>query len=166
MYCRQTTRECLKAVLNFGSVDRLPVIEWAPYWNLTIERWESEGMPAGMNKLEIQRYFGLDALVNFKLHPFNADMPRPAYEGAARISSDAEYRALLEQNILLSENLFDETVLKRWNNVVRQRDESDDIAIKLDFQGFFWFQLLLPPLPYSLAFYQTLPSKSFSDIFL
>ncbi len=31
-------KERLKAVMNFESVDRLPAIEWAPYWNKTIDR--------------------------------------------------------------------------------------------------------------------------------
>ena len=40
-----TTVERLRAVLAFQPVDRLPVVEWAPWWNQTLDRWRNEGLP-------------------------------------------------------------------------------------------------------------------------
>ncbi len=34
-----TTRERFQAVTRFEPFDRLPILEWAPWWNQTIERW-------------------------------------------------------------------------------------------------------------------------------
>ena len=42
-------RDRIKAVLNFQHADRLPCVEWASWWDLTIKRWLGEGLPAGMN---------------------------------------------------------------------------------------------------------------------
>lgn len=49
-----TTRELWQQIMHYGEFDRLPVIHWTG-WPETIERWEREGMPAGVNPHE---YFG------------------------------------------------------------------------------------------------------------
>jgi len=59
-----TSRERFKRVLTFQAPQgRLPMIEWAPWWNTTYQRWESEGLPGGMNTEQSLRYFGLDPLM-------------------------------------------------------------------------------------------------------
>lgn len=40
--------------------DRLPCLEWASWWDLTIKRWHSEGLPDTLDGAGIQRFFGLD----------------------------------------------------------------------------------------------------------
>ncbi len=40
------TRERLHAIMDFEPFDRLPIIEWATWWDKTIERWRGEGLPA------------------------------------------------------------------------------------------------------------------------
>ena len=39
-----TNRERFKKIMNFEPVDRMPMYEWAPFWNLTIDRWIQEGL--------------------------------------------------------------------------------------------------------------------------
>ena len=47
-------------------VDRLPVWEWAMWWDATIARWKSEGLPASLqDNFEISQYFGLDPYQQF-----------------------------------------------------------------------------------------------------
>ena len=41
-----TTRERFHAVMEFKDFDRLPVVEWASWWDKTIELWRSEGLPS------------------------------------------------------------------------------------------------------------------------
>jgi hypothetical protein len=41
------------------------MVEWAAWWNKTIERWIGDGMPAGLSFDASRRYFGLDV---FLLH--------------------------------------------------------------------------------------------------
>ena len=40
-----TTRERFQAVMNFRPFDRLPLLEWAGWWDKTIQRWRGEGLP-------------------------------------------------------------------------------------------------------------------------
>jgi hypothetical protein len=55
------TRTRLVNTLNFKSVDRLPELEWAGWWDLTIDRWHKEGLPAHLSDAsEIREYFGMD----------------------------------------------------------------------------------------------------------
>ena len=55
------TRERFHAVMNFKPFDRLPVLEWAGWWNQTIDRWHGEGLPANLtDRYDICRHFGLD----------------------------------------------------------------------------------------------------------
>src|ERR1039458_9311285 len=58
--------ERFRALMNFQPVDRLPRWEWAMWWDLTIERWRREGLPADLNDVfEISQYFGLDPYKQF-----------------------------------------------------------------------------------------------------
>ncbi|MFW5894239.1 MAG: hypothetical protein ACOCUY_03800 [Verrucomicrobiota bacterium] len=55
------TRERFYAVMNFKPYDRLPLLEWAGWWDKTIIRWHGEGLPAGLtDRYAICRHFGLD----------------------------------------------------------------------------------------------------------
>lgn len=56
-----TIRERFHAVMNFQPFDRLPIVEWAVWWDKTIERWHREGLPeAVVDRYEICRHFGQD----------------------------------------------------------------------------------------------------------
>ena len=58
--------ERFRAVMNFQPVDRLPMWEWAMWWDLTIARWRTEGLPAHLNSVfDIAQYFGLDPYQQF-----------------------------------------------------------------------------------------------------
>lgn len=48
------TRELWQSIMHYGEFDRMPVIHWTG-WPETIERWEGEGMPHGVDPHE---YFG------------------------------------------------------------------------------------------------------------
>ena len=58
-----TARERFHAAFDGKPVDRLPMVEWATWWDKTIDRWHGDGLPAELtNKTpcEISEYFGLD----------------------------------------------------------------------------------------------------------
>lgn len=47
-------------------VDRLPVIEWATWWEQTIANWQQQGLSRDLEYLSgIQAYFGQDYLKQF-----------------------------------------------------------------------------------------------------
>jgi len=55
-----TTRERFRAAMNFQPVDRLPAVEWAPWWDKTVNRWYDEGLPRELADNAIREYLGLD----------------------------------------------------------------------------------------------------------
>jgi hypothetical protein len=58
--------ERFRALMSFQPVDRLPRWEWAMWWDLTIDRWHGEGLPAGLTDVfAIAEYFGLDPYKQF-----------------------------------------------------------------------------------------------------
>ncbi len=58
--------ERFRAVMNFQEVDRLPRWEWAMWWDETIARWKSEGLPCQFNQVfDIAQYFDLDPYQQF-----------------------------------------------------------------------------------------------------
>ena len=52
---KMTTHERFSRIFNHKEADRIPVID--DPWNATIERWNKEGMPVGM---DFRDFFGLD----------------------------------------------------------------------------------------------------------
>ena len=79
---KMTASERFRRYLAGEAVDRCPVIEWAPWWHLTVKRWQGEGLPENVNTVEkIQDYFGLDKCLQTMGGYFTSDTPRPQGEG-------------------------------------------------------------------------------------
>ena len=134
-----TASERFRAVLDFKQVDRLPLIEWATYWNKTKERWEKEGMPKGMDNEAMQRYFGLDVIIQSWINPRHIEIKQPEEHGAAIISSEAEYCELLEAGMLFPDYCINDKILAKWAKLDKQRQELGDSILMLTFEGAFWF---------------------------
>jgi len=67
-----TVNERFGKIMGFEKVDRLPIMEWATYWNVTVDRWRSEGLPPELTEFtDIQGYFGLDLHKQFWLDPLD-----------------------------------------------------------------------------------------------
>ena len=46
-----TTRERFRRVMaGDAAVDRLPAIEWAYWWDKTLELWYGQGLPRGLDE--------------------------------------------------------------------------------------------------------------------
>ena len=76
-----TNVERFLAALNGEKVDRLPVVEWAGWWNQTLERWYGEGLSKDIPRGLIQNHFGLDPMHRFWFHSVSQGAPSPAYNG-------------------------------------------------------------------------------------
>ena len=145
-----THRERFHRVLNFQPVDRLPVMEWAPWWNQTIDRWHGEGLPAALtDAVAIQEYFGLDLFRQVHLEPLRRGGPKPASHGAGLLADEAGYgRALGE--FLYPDPGFDRAELA----ALAERQRTGELVIWLTFNGFFWFpRVLLGIQRHLVAFY-------------
>jgi len=144
-----TSKERFQRVLNFEPVDRLPVIEWAPYWNLTMDRWHGEGIPSDLEDIiRIHKYFGLDPLYRYRLSPRAPSCPGPASHGAGLVSNRDEYLAIKQH--LYPEQAFDENHLRE----LARRQNNGELAVFPAIEGFFWFPRTLFGIePHLLAFY-------------
>ncbi|MGI5893750.1 MAG: uroporphyrinogen decarboxylase family protein [Candidatus Merdivicinus sp.] len=130
-----TNRERFFAVLHGERPDRLPCVEWASWWNLTKERWMSEGAPEADGPDTLQNYFGLDPLRQIWVGSQGAGCPAPAYHGAGILNSEEEYEALLPY--LYTDELIERAVerAESW----REGHERGDYATWLTLDGFFWY---------------------------
>lgn len=126
--------------MNYQSVDRLPLLEWASWWNLTLDRWEAEGLAVDRKDHDaIRRYFGLDVYKQGWYRSIHWEAPAPARHGAGRMPGIKDYEEEYEdlQPYLfqvLKEWPVDPRVLQQWNT---ERD-AGDIAIWFTLDGFFW----------------------------
>ncbi len=130
-----TNRERVQWVLNGKRPDRLPVIEWATWWNLTIDRWLTEGLTLPGDNVALQRSLGLDPLCQLWLQIRDDACPTEPAFGAGIIKDASEYG-------LLRSHLFGASLIQR---AVRQAmdwksgHENGDYAVWLTLEGFFWF---------------------------
>ena len=87
-----TPRERFLSVLDFEKPDdRLPMVEWAAWWNQTLDRWKTEGLPQDITWDESLAHFGLDPLVHISAVPRSAECPKPASHGAGIMSDERSY---------------------------------------------------------------------------
>ncbi len=146
-----TDRERFRAVLDFRKPDRLPVVEWATWWDLTIRRWEGEGLPAGLAYPDgISDWLGMDRLRQLWINATSARTPlHPESSGvyAFFIKNEADYEALLPTLYPL-ENITRDA-LERM-----RREQLAGAATWLTLEGFFWFpRRLLGVEGHMYAFY-------------
>ena len=142
------TRERIKAVFDFTTPDRLPVIEWAGWWDKTIERWRSEGLPSNLDRQDTYRYFNMDVHYQYHVRQIDEGCPSPAEEGAPLIKSIDDYLEI--KKYLYPVHLLD---LARWEEWA-EKQRRGDAALWFSLQGFFWFpRTLLGIEPHLYSFY-------------
>ena len=147
-----TNRDRIRRVLNFEPVDRLPCLEWAGYWDQTIERWRGEGLPRELESaFSIRHQFGLDDLQQSWLRAIRdePEVPVPAHHGAGLVKSEAEYEMLLKW--LYPEPVaFNRARIGQW----AEGQESGELAVWITLEGYFWFPRSLLGIEHHLfAFY-------------
>ena len=128
------TRERFKAVMAFEPFDRLPMLEWAIWWDKTIERWHDEGLPTDItDRYELYEHFGLDVYKQDWLRVCGRDCPQPPEHGSGIISSIADYERLLPH--LYPNQPIDIEIWSQWAE--EQREGKAVLWFTVD--GFFWF---------------------------
>lgn len=131
------TRERYKAIVNFQPFDRLPILEWAGWWDATIDRWHQEGLPKDLAKSDrygICRHFGLDIYKqNWVTVLGGENCPTPKTHGAGLISSPEEYEKILPY--LYLRNTVNKKMWTEW----AAEQERGDTVLWFTVDGFFWF---------------------------
>jgi len=131
-----TPRERFLATLDFRPCDdRLPMIEWAAWWDQTFKRWKGEGLPEDMTVLESLDHFALDPMVCLTAGGRSGDCPKPASHGAALMTDVASYERL--RPFLFADSTIDR--LKKEARALREGHERGELVIRLWLDGFFWF---------------------------
>ena len=114
--------------------DRLPLLEWACWWNKTIERWHNEGLPADVtDQYAICEHFGLDVYKQDWFGVCTAGCPRPVAHGSGIIASDEDYGRILP--CLFPAQPVDNA---RWQAWAKEQREGR-VVLWFTVDGFFWF---------------------------
>ncbi len=134
-----TVRERFNRVMRFQPVDRLPIIEWAPFWDQTLIRWEQEGLdihrPFSIPAfLQIQEDLGLDPFAALYTSVRKPGMPAAASHGAG-IVQEHGWTALREWLFPEPEASFD----MEWARHLAARQARGELVVWMVFEGFFWF---------------------------
>ncbi len=128
------TRERFQAVMRFQPVDRLPMIEWAVWWDATLARWRHEGLPADYtDRYDLYRHFGLDVYRQDWISLYLPDCPQPASHGAGLIDNMQDYEKF--RPFLYPENALD---LDRWRQWAAEQ-QAGNAVLWFTVDGFFWF---------------------------
>lgn len=129
-----TTPQRFQAVMNFQPFDRLPVLEWAGWWDRTIQRWHAEGLPAELtDRYDICRHFGLDLYLQQWFGVCAPPCPQPARHGAGILASMDEYEKV--RQYLYPRPVVDRGQWAEW----AARQARGEVALWFTVDGFFWF---------------------------
>ncbi|MBI5091424.1 MAG: hypothetical protein HZB26_03160 [Candidatus Hydrogenedentes bacterium] len=145
-------RERFHALMNFQAVDRLPLIEWATWWDRTIARWHDEGLPEELTDgAEIRAYFGLDPYYQMWFGARGPGAPAPAHHGAGIVSDMDGYRAIKQYLYPEPDLVVDRATLEHW----ARRQAEGEAVIWITIEGFFWYpRTLLGIAEHLTAFYE------------
>lgn len=126
--------ERFRAVMNYQPVDRLPVIEWAMWWDLTIERWKGEGLPKELNDVfEIAEFFGLDPYKQFWFSTTEQTIAAEQHHVEGTVANMDDYLALRPHIFPSHENAIEQ--MRPW----AERQANGDAVVWITLEGFFWF---------------------------
>ena len=141
-----TTRERFQALMDFRPFDRLPIVEWAGWWNKTVERWLGEGLSCGGSKrsgtsgqdeapdrYELYRHFGMDMYKQDWVSARASTCPQAPHHGAGILSTPAEYEAMREH--LYPWPVVDRVRWQAW----AEEQARGDAVLWFTLDGFFWF---------------------------
>ncbi|MEI8343023.1 MAG: hypothetical protein WCH43_15980, partial [Verrucomicrobiota bacterium] len=133
-----TPRERFQAAINFQPFDRLPLLEWAFWWDKTLDRWHGEGLPETLtDRYDLYRHFGLDMYCQDWIPAICwATCPQPATHGAPLVSTMADYERIRP-------HLFPdlEAGTDRWKTWTAwaEHQKNGEAVLWLSLDGFFWF---------------------------
>jgi hypothetical protein len=121
------------AVMNFEKVDRLPMIEWAGYWDKTLSRWYDEGLDVNLKDRQlIRESLGLDPYTQFWIGMRSSDTPQPAKHMGGILNNSDEYK-----NIKPTLYQIPDFKSNEYNQIKKDNQEGNRV-VWLSLDGFFW----------------------------
>ena len=156
-----TARERFRRTLSFQPVDRLPMYEWVSYWDKTLERWKSEGLPQHLwEHGNVARHFGLDVVNTMWIAP------------RMTMADEAKYICDMASYEKRKEHLYPDDPLEsvwqiaggRWELVTQdtarrwtEEQAAGDAVIVMDLEGCFWYPRALLGIERHLLSFYDLP---------
>lgn len=126
--------ERFRAVMGFQPVDRLPLWEWAMWWDETIARWKTKGLPAHLNDVfEISQYFDLDPYIQFWLSTTETTIEAKQHHVEGIVSNMDGYLAVLPRLYPPHEQAIE--AMQPW----ARKQNNGEVVVWASFEGFFWF---------------------------
>lgn len=127
--------ERFRAVMAFQPVDRLPVWEWAMWWDETIARWRGEGLPAGLGDdvFAIHEFLGLDPYKQFWFSTTEETIEATQHHVEGCVSDMDSYTSLRPKIFPTHEKAIDG--MAPW----AARQAAGDAVVWITFEGPFWF---------------------------
>lgn len=114
--------------------DRLPVIEWATWWDLTLDRWHNEGLPQLQEDDAVREYLGTDFHRQFWISPRSEDYP-VTEQGRGAVSDLASYKAV--RHLLYPDDAVKK--IREKLTACKKMQDDGDAVVWLTLEGFFWF---------------------------
>jgi len=129
--------------LNKKEVDRLPIIEWATWWDLTLKRWTNEGMPFEHYSKELKQGLSLDYDHQIWFYNGLSVAPRLKKDNAHGNNNDG-YIDNAEHYEQVKQFVFQNQKEHHLNEIqkLRKSDKSGDITW-FTLEGFFWLPRVL-----------------------
>lgn len=126
--------ERFRAVMGFQPVDRLPMWEWAMWWDQTIERWRGEGLPEQYKSVfDISQYFGLDPYMQFWFSTTEATIEATQHHVEGIVANMDDYLAVRPR--LYPEHDAAIELMRPW----AQKQKRGEVVVWITFEGWFWF---------------------------
>lgn len=125
-----------RKIMSFSkNVDRAPVVEWASWWDKTIDEWKSQDLPSDLQGNGINEYFGQDRLQQFWIRLREDGCPGPKFHGGPIISNEKDYDNI--RKFLFTDKLIYEEEEKIKKFISNPKNEG--YAYWYTLEGFFWF---------------------------
>jgi len=120
--------ERFRALMRFQPVDRLPRWEWAMWWDLTLDRWHTEGLP-----LTLTDYFGLDPYKQFWFSTTAPTIEAVQHHVEGTVSNLDDYLRILPA--LYPDHTAAIGSMRPW----AARQSAGNAVVWATLEGFFWF---------------------------
>ncbi len=128
--------ERFRAVMNFQPVDRLPRWEWAMWWDQTVARWHTEGLPgqyAHSAVFDLAQYFGLDPYQQFWFSTTDPTIEATQHHVEGIVATMDDYRRV--RHDLFPRHDAAIQSMAPWG----ERQRRGEAVVWATLEGFFWF---------------------------
>ena len=126
--------ERFNAVMAFQPFDRMPRVEWAGYWDQTVDRWRAEGLPADLtDAFAIRAHLGLDPYRQRWFAPLAGTCPPPTAHGAGVLADHDGYDRVREHLYPPFAQAVEQ--MRPWARLQAR----GELVVWISLDGFFWF---------------------------